>query len=391
MLSIDVSERRHRLARRHHLHPGSRTSELVPAVDAMVCLHATDPATVFLSCWARVRDVTVADVEKALYVDRSLVKHLAMRRTLFVLGRDLLPVVQAAASARVGEAECKRLVRDVEKAGLHEDGAGWLEQASAAVLDALADGREPRSAELRTEIPLLEGGVTYGAGKPWGGQVPVGPRVLTTLSASGRIVRASNDGGWTTSRPRWATFRAWLGSDVEVVDEAAARAELVRRWLHTFGPGTLQDLKWWLGSTLAAVRRALADVEAVEVDLHGSPGYVLPDDLEPVEPVEPWAALLPGLDPTTMGWFDRDWYLGAHRAQLFDRNGNAGATAWWDGRIIGGWHQSGSGEVVVDLLEDLGDHARRTLEAEAGRLTDWLAGVRVAHRFPSPLSKQAGT
>ncbi len=390
--TIDVAERRARLARRHHLHPDVRASGVEEAAAGMLCLHATDPATLYLSARARVQGMTVADLDTALYDDRSLVKHLAMRRTLFVFPRAILPVVQAGASARVGDGERRRLAREVEKAGLHDDGARWLERASAAVMDALADGREATSAELRKEIPLLEGGMMYGAGKSWGGVAPVGPRVLTVLSATGRVVRASNVGGWTTSRPRWTTFRAWLGEEIETVDEAAARADLVRRWLRTFGAGTLQDVKWWLGSTLGAARSALADVAAVEVDLHGQPGYVLPDDLEPTEPVEPWAALLPGLDPTTMGWFDRDWYLGPHRAELFDSTGNGGASAWWDGRIVGGWHQTGAGEVVVDLLEKVDPRARRALEAEGGRLTEWLDGVRVAQRFPSPLSKKtAGT
>jgi hypothetical protein len=389
--TIDVTERRARLARRHHLAPGSRAETVEVATAGLVCLHATDPATVYLSARARVDGMSVADMDKALYADRSLVKHLAMRRTLFVFPRELLPVVQAGASARVAEGEWARLVRDVERAGLFEDGAQWLEKASAAVIDALAGGREATSTELRDEIPLLRGGVMYGEGKSWGGQVPIGPRVLTTLSTGGRIVRASNLGGWTTSRPRWATFRSWLGHELEEVDEAAARAALVRCWLRAFGPGTVQDVKWWLGSTLGAVRKALVEVDAVEVDLDGQPGYVLPDDLEPTDPVEPWAALLPGLDPTTMGWFDRDWYLQPHREHLFDRNGNAGTTAWWDGRIVGGWHQTGSGEVVVDLLETVDPHARRSLEQEAGRLTDWLDGVRVALRFPSPLSKRSGS
>ena len=114
----------------------------------------------------------------------------------------------------------------------------------------------------------------------------------------------------------------------------------------TFGPGTAADIKWWLGSTVAAVRRALADLGAVEVDLDGQTGYLLPDDQEATDPIEPWAALLPPLDPTTMGWIERDWYLGPHKAQLFDTSGNAGPTAWWDGRIVGGWRQSDNGEVA---------------------------------------------
>ncbi|HJR40360.1 MAG TPA: winged helix DNA-binding domain-containing protein [Nocardioidaceae bacterium] len=390
MRSFDVTERRARLARRHHLAHEARADTVEAATRGLVCLHATDPATVFLSARARMGSMAVAELEHALYRDRSLVKHLAMRRTLFVVPREVLPVVQAGASVRVADTETRRLVRDVEKAGLVEDGERWLTRAQAAVLDALADGREATSSELREEIDLLRGAITYGEGRRWGGEAPVGPRVLTTLSARGKVVRASNDGTWTASRPRWAITKAWLGEEPAVLDERAGRAELVRLWLGRFGPGTLKDLKWWLGSTVAAVRTAVTDVGAVEVDLAGQTGYVLPDDLEPDLPVEPWAALLPGLDPTTMGWFERDWYLGPHRADLFDSNGNGGATAWWGGRVVGGWHQGSAGEVVVDLLEEVDARARTALEQEAGRLTEWLGGVRVAPRFPSPLSLRSG-
>jgi hypothetical protein len=88
-----------------------------------------------------------------------------------------------------------------------------------------------------------------------------------------------------------------------------------------------------------------------------------------------------------MGWFEREWYLGPHRLQVFDSNGNAGATAWWDGRVVGDWHQTDSGDVAVHLLEDVGAEAQAALDAEAARLTAWLGGVRVAARFPSALAK----
>jgi hypothetical protein len=384
---IDVAERRARLARRHLLAPGCRAADVVEAARSMVCLHATDPATVYLSAWARVDGMTVSELERALYADRSLVKHLAMRRTLFVFPRETLGVAQAGASDRVAQSERRRLIRDVEKAGLHRDGEGWLSEASEQVLAALTDGREATSSELRAELPVLEGSITYGAGKSWGGEMPIGPRVLTTLSAAGHIVRASNDGGWSISRPRWTSMTAWLGEPLAREPEAEGLAGLVEGWLRTFGPGTVADLKWWLGSTVTGVRRALAELDAVEVDLDGQTGYLLPDDLETTEPVEPWVALLPPLDPTTMGWFERDWYLGPHKAQLFDTSGNAGPTAWWDGRIVGGWRQRDTGEVEAQLLEDPGGDALDALEREAARLTAWFEGVRVLPRFPSPLSK----
>jgi hypothetical protein len=112
---------------------------------------------------------------------------------------------------------------------------------------------------------------------------------------------------------------------------------------------------------------------------------VLPDDVDPpAHEAEPWAALLPVLDPTVMGWKERDFYLGAHAPQLFDRNGNAGTTAWWEGRVVGCWVQDKEGVVQVRLLEQLAAPARRALDVEAQRLTDWLAGVRVSTVYPSP-------
>ena len=315
MKRITVEERRARLAVRHRLAPGHRAGDVLDAARSVACLHGTDPATVYLSAWARMDGMTVPDLDRALHADRSLVKHLAMRRTLFVFPRELLPFVQAGASNRVADAERRRLVKEVAAAGLHVDGERWLADACEHVLAALAGGREASSSELRKEIALLEGAMTYGEGRSWGGQVSVGPRVLTILSAEGRIVRATNDGGWAISRPRWASMASWLGEPIETLPAEEGVAGLVSAWLRAFGPGTVADLKWWLGSTLTAVRRALVDVGAVEVDLDGQTGLVLPDDLEPTEAVPPWAALLPPLDPTTMGWTEREWYLGASQGR----------------------------------------------------------------------------
>ncbi|MDQ4089189.1 MAG: winged helix DNA-binding domain-containing protein, partial [Actinomycetota bacterium] len=109
----------------------------------------------------------------------------------------------------------------------------------------------------------------------------------------------------------------------------------------------------------------------------------------PLPAPEPWVALLPSLDSTTMGWQQRAWYLGDHGKSLFDTNGNAGPTVWSDGRIVGGWAQrKDTGEVVYRLLEDVGADVTAAVEAEAARLTGWLGDVRVTPRFPTPLQKQ---
>ena len=53
-----------------------------------------------------------------------MVKQLAMRRTLFVFPRDLLPAAWGSASARVAGTLATRLVKEVEAGGLAEDGRG---------------------------------------------------------------------------------------------------------------------------------------------------------------------------------------------------------------------------------------------------------------------------
>ena len=387
--TIDETERRARLARRHRLAPGARAAGPVDAARSLVCLHGTDPATVYLSAWARVEQLTIPDMDRALYEERSLIKHLAMRRTLFVFPRQTLEYAQAGASHAVARRERQRLVKVVEAAGLQSDGPSWLDCACQAIVEALSDGRAATWSELREELPVLGGSIAYGEGKSWGGKMAVGPRVLTVLSAAGQVVRATNAGGWTASRPRWASMTHWLGSPIPEHSEGDGVAWLVREWLGAFGPGTVNDIKWWLGSTVAAVRRALEQIDAVAVDLGGRTGYVLPDDVEPAHPVEPWAALLPPLDPTSMGWFERDWYLGPYKAQIFDSAGNAGPTIWSDGRIVGGWRQADTGEVELQLLEDVGADARRAIGSAAERLTAFLGGTRILPRFPSPLWRAA--
>ena len=390
---VDDAERRARLARRHALHPRHRLSDPEAATRAMVVLHATEAATVHLSVQARTEGVAPVDVDRALYEDRDIVKQLAMRRTLFVFPRDLLPAAWGSASARVA-AEQRRLVsRDAQRHGIAADGEAWLDAARDAVVERLS-AAEPMSAkQLREEIPELAGAITVNEGKKYGGTFNLAPRVLGCLGAEGLLVRGPNAGHWRLSKPSWTLMDAWLGEDLVPLHPEQGYAELVRQWLHAFGPGTLEDVQWWLGATKGATRAALEAVRAVAVGLEdGRTGWLLPDDLEPVAEVEPWAALLPTLDPTTMGWKERGFYLDPdHVPLLFDTNGNAGTTAWWDGRIVGAWVQDEEGTVGVVPCPgaDVDSHGRAALAREAERLTAWLDGVRITNVYSSRLMKGA--
>ena len=178
----------------------------------------------------------------------------------------------------------------------------------------------------------------------------------------------------SASQFRWSPIERWLPDGIADMPVDHAGAELVQHGCGRSGRATRDDIQWWTGCPSRATTKALAAIDVVEVDLDGGgTGYAAGRRLEPTETPEPWVALLPALDATTMGWKDRDWYLGGYRAALFDRAGNAGPTIWVDGRIVGGWAQSDGGEIALYLLEDVGAETMKAIDHEAARLAEWIA------------------
>jgi hypothetical protein len=387
MRTIAVAERRARLGLRHGYAAPLKTVEQAAA--AMVGLHSSDPATVYLSARARVAGFARDALEDALYERRSLVRMLGMRRTLFVTTPELAAVVDAACTKALVPGQRRRLIGMLEDQGVAADGAAWLRRVSRATMKVLHERGELTGAELSKAVPELATKLTFGEGKTWGAEVSVSTRVAFLLATEGVIVRGRPRGSWISGQYRWVPTDAWLGAPLPKIPTGAASAELLRRWLYAFGPATTTDIRWWTGWTQRTMRAALAVVDTEEVALEdGATGYVLADDAGPVRTRKRWVALLPGLDPTTMGWKERDWYLGPHASKLFDRNGNAGPTVWADGRVIGGWGQRADAKVVVRFLERIDASTRARVEEERKRLEAWLDGARVTARFRTPLEKE---
>ncbi|MEV6840204.1 winged helix DNA-binding domain-containing protein, partial [Streptomyces sp. NPDC051133] len=315
MRGIGVAQRRARLAWRHRLTAEARAADPVAVADGMLALHGTDPSSVYLSAWARMTDGSVAAVERALYDDRTLIRLLAMRRTVFVTPLALAPVLQAACSRAVAARERRKLLGMLAESGIGGDEAGaerWLKGAEEAAERALEARGEATASELAGDDPRLAAQVVLSRGKSYEGRQNVASRLLLLMAAEGRAVRGRPRGSWTSHQYRWSPLSRWCPEGLAELPTAEAESELARRWLYAFGPAPAEDLQWWAGWTKTQTRRALAGVRTAEVDLDGTVGLALGDDLEEVAEPEPWAALLPALDPTPMGWQRREWFLGPH-------------------------------------------------------------------------------
>lgn len=381
---FSAAERRARIGVRHRLAIEARAACAEEVAASVVAVHSTDAASVVVAMWARLADraATAAEVERALYEDRTLLRLMAMRRTMFVVDRAVAPVVHGACSLTVAARERAKLLKYMEESGVGGvRRAAWLAKAEASALEALTARGELTATELAETDRRLSAELVLSHGTKYETRQKIASRVLTVLAAEGRVVRARPRGSWTSTQFRWAAMEDWAGAPLEELPAAAAEAALAVRWLRAYGPASADDLRWWTGWTGGQTKRALAQDGVVACVLDdGEAGVVLADDIEPVGAVAPWVALLPALDATPMGWKRRDFYLGAHAERLFDVNGNVAPTVWADGRIVGGWARRKGGEIVFGLLEDIGAEASAAVAAEAAALAPRLGDATLAPR-----------
>jgi hypothetical protein len=126
----------------------ARAESAVEVAESVVGIHGTDPASVYLAAAARMRSATIDGIAAELYEARSLVRMLAMRRTMWVFPIELAAIAQAAATNAVAQNERRRLEKMLADAGVAADPGAWLELAERETLSALAGRGEATVSEL---------------------------------------------------------------------------------------------------------------------------------------------------------------------------------------------------------------------------------------------------
>jgi hypothetical protein len=379
---IDAEERRARLAERHLLLPRTRTDDLPELVDDLVALHSSDPVTVYLSAMARMAHPSIQAVEQALYSDRSLIRHHGMRRTLWVATPPVVRLIHAAATRNLLATERRRTCQLLAASGV-EDPEHWLAEAEKLVLADLEEHGPSTAREIGQRSEALRQRLHLAPGKTYAAVQSAHSRVLYILGFDGKMLRGQPS-NWINGAYRYVDAETWLPGGLGDLDPRRASAELAHRWLQRFGPATTVDLQWWMGWTLKRTKQALTDCRAVEVELDAGSGWLSADD-PPLGPIEPWIAVLPGLDPTIMGWKQRDWYLPSTSMEVFDRAGNGGPSLWVDGRVVGAWAQAKDGTIHTHYFERVAAARRREIDQRIEELKTWIGDTRFTVRFPGDI------
>lgn len=378
-MDIDDDERRVRLAQRHLL--VSPTDDVEAITDALVAVHSSDPATVFLTYWARMRHPSVAAVAAALYESGRLVRHHGMRRTLWVTSVPMARAMHASTTRDLVAVERRRQIKDLTATGV-ADPEAWLENGSAAVVAALAEKGPLSARELGKVLPEVAQQVELSAGTTYAVVASAHTRLLTLLGFEGRLVRERASGSWVGSEYRWQVTPDDL--ELDSLEVRPAAAALAAAYVAQFGPVTTADVAWWAGWTKARTKQALADADVRGVTVSTGQAWVSAADVAPKDP-GPWVAVLPSLDASAMGWKDRAWYLPSSAWDAFDMGegvGNAGPTIWVDGRIVGAWAQKPDGELVTHWFEKVAPARRSEVADRLETVRSWLGGRVVKPRFP---------
>jgi hypothetical protein len=330
------------------------------AVAARVCgVHAQVLGAAELSIARRVAGATRADVQRALWEDRTLVKTFGPRGTVHLLATADLPMWTGALSALPPS-----VPQHPEPVRFTPDEA---DEVIAAIGDALAD----------TELTVdeLTDAVVERTG-PWAGERTMAAfqdhwprwRQLTSTAAHrGVLCFGANRGRKVT----YTNPHRWLPGFRPDDGDAALRA-LVGGYLYAFGPATPRHLAQWLAIRPRRAAELFDELapDLEDVDLDGQPVRTLAGDTTtPGEPPR-GVRLLPYFDAYVVAGQPRErLFPGPAATRALTPSGQAGnyPVLLVDGVVGGVWHQRRSGRtlaITVEPLRDLTAAQRRQLDAE---------------------------
>ena len=328
-------------------------------------VHAQVMSCAELALAARVEGVRVADVREALWERRELVKTWAMRGTLHLLPADDLPLWagalrtrsylwRTAAWTRYFGVTVEELEALLAAIGASLDGRGLTREELGA---AVAEHSGPQAQELMSS--------------GWG-------TLLKPVAMEGGLVFGPNRG----RNVAFVNPHDWIGP-FEPLPTDKAMAEVVRRWLRVYGPGSHEDLGRWWGVAPGRVRKLLEGLgnELVDVSVEGRPGYALADDTKALEGTNARreARLLAGFDPYVVGFFPRSGLVEPeHLARVSRTAGWISPVVAVGGEIVGVWKHAvrkGVMEITVELFGKLAAARVRELSADADRLAAALGAT----------------
>ena len=330
--------------------PAKRLAEVVRDV---IGLQAQVASAASASLWARVEGATSAAIEDELFRHRRLARTWCMRGTAHLIHRDDHGLI-----LRALEPESDAVVPWLERRGLSPADLIRLRRSVREALGSQALSRRELAAIVTRKVP--EAASWFDS---WGS-------MLSVLARLGVIVFGEPRSNETTfvRCDRW-----WIEKSAARPSVRVAGVELLRRYLHAFGPATKADFAYWSGLYAPRVARAFAAIgpELTEVEVNRRTLSLLTRDLHDLEASDalPPPRLLPHFDLSLLAHRDRAWLIEQrHRSTVYRTAGWVAPTILLEGRVAGTWSARSRGrklEIELSPFRRLSAPVRARLRSEA--------------------------
>ncbi len=327
---------------------GPPAGDPVAVAERLLAVQGQDRRGVRLAVRARTEGLSVADFDRALSQDRSLLITWCNRGTLHLIRREDYPLMAQLTMPPVFTANARRLAQEGITPAATERGQRTIERALAeeGPLTRRQLGERLDAAGVRTEGQALL-------------------HLLLQACLRGVAIRGPMIG----SQHAYALVRDWLGPQPPAADRDRALAELARRYLRGHAPAEDRDLAKWAGLPL---RDARAGLGAIAPELHERADGLLELAGPPSQRPEamPAPRLLGAFDPILLGWRARDFVVGSHGPAIMI-GGMFLAFALVGGRAAGLWRIQ-RGKVSIEPFHRLAARDRRALELDGDDVIRYL-------------------
>ena len=360
MSELDLIVVTHSLLRKQHLLDNS-TDELVQIVRDIGGLHGTIPKTPYLSLFSRTKNFTKQQLDEELYTKRSLGRIRCVRKTVYVLPKELLSTAFSATKSLV-ELTSKRYIQYL---GVTEQDYTELSQQIIRLLKGKGLTAKKIKTKLGTDLNVSA--------------------VMNLMCDQGLLIRGNPKNGWKSNLHTYYLFHDYFPDvNLNQSNKKDAIELLVQHYIASFGPVTENDIIWWTGLTKTLIQDALKKLEVVSVNVEGLEGsfLLLKSDttLKGASPRSRVVNLLPALDSYIMGYTERKRFL-AHQYynNVFDRSGNAAPTILVEGKVVGVWDFIADKKPAVKILlfESPENSTLTTIYSKAQQIGKFIADKEV--------------
>jgi hypothetical protein len=351
--------------KKQHLTEESKINDIIKITGDISGLHATSSATTYLSLFVRTKKFKREYLDKELYFKRNLGKVRFVRGTMYVLPKDMIPFAYSAIRSFIDPLSCKY----AEFHGVSEKN---YRRISKQILETL-EGRAMTAKEIKEAVGLKS-------------KIS---QVLNLMCDDGQLIRAEPKGEWRSNLHTYRRMDQYF-PDLELftMDETEAKKEVIRRYIESFGPVTLNDITWWTKFQKTKIREILEDIEddinQVNVSGNNDPYYILKVHKKTLQSAvvkkKSNVNLLPFLDPYIMGYKDRNRYIDSENYEyVFDRSGNGAASVFVDGIIHGVWDFTEKPKPTVKLfyLQEVNKGNEKKIQSKAKNIGKFIVGGEV--------------